>query len=171
MTAAVVWLATGPFSGNGSLSYPKCHVNGMIRTRSGRMAHCGLVHQRAIRSFPKVFVMTRTFALAAAVLALASVQASANETQASIDARLQRQLGQIEQGRQDGSITWTEGIKLRAEAKSIAERESDLLEAHGKLTKKDRVELKKDEHKFAEDIEDKKENGLRRPFWLPRVGR
>ena len=36
------------------------------------------------------------------------------------------QLGQIEQGRQDGSITWREGLRLRAEQQRITRVRNDL---------------------------------------------
>ena len=117
--------------------------------------------------------MTRIASISLAAIAaitLLAGQVSAHETKASIDARLQQELGKIEQGRQDGSITWREGLTLRAEARAIAKREAGLLEDHGKLTKRDKSELKKAEHDFAEDIEAKKNNGWRRPAWLPRIG-
>ena len=58
----------------------------------------------------------------AMVLTLAPATAMAN----SIDNRQARQADRIEQGRQTGSVTWTEGIKLRAEQRKIARTEAKL---------------------------------------------
>ena len=61
---------------------------------------------------------TKIAALALALVTLAPVTAMANK----IDNRQAKQAERIEAGRQTGSITWTEGIKLRAEQRKIARR-------------------------------------------------
>lgn len=114
--------------------------------------------------------MFRTALISLSLLALGTAAASAHETKASIDAREQRQLGQIEQGRQDGSITWTEGIKLRAEQKFIAKREEQMM-ADGKLSKAEKGELARLQAEAAAHIKEEKNDGQHRPGFLPRVGR
>ena len=114
--------------------------------------------------------MFRNALIALSLIATGATAAAAHETQATIDAREQRQLGQIEQGRQDGSITWTEGIKLRAEQKFIATREQQML-ADGRLSKAEKRELARLQAEAAEHIKDEKTDNQRRLSFLPRFGR
>ena len=91
-------------------------------------------------------------------------------SRAGIDAREQRQLGRIEQGRQAGSISWREGLKLRAEQRRIAQTEA-ALGADGRLTKSDRRLLSDMQNDANSSIQAENNDGWRRLWWLPRFGR
>lgn len=113
--------------------------------------------------------MSKIAFIAAALLAATSASAFAHPTKGAIDAREQRQLGQIEQGRQDGSITWTEGLKLRAEQKRIASAEAGFA-ADGRLSRKERQILDRMQDDAARHITEEANDNHRRRF-LPRFGR
>ena len=104
------------------------------------------------------------------VTAGAAAAAAHEPSKADIDARELRQLGQIDEGRQNGSITWREGRKLRSEQKFIATREQQML-ADGKLSKAEKRELDRLQDEAAESIKQEKTDGQRRFSWLPRFGR
>ena len=106
--------------------------------------------------------MTKIAALTLALLTLAPVTAMAN----SIDDRQANQAYKIERGRQTGSVTWTEGIKLRAEQRKIARTEAQL-KSDGYLSKSDKRTLTKMQNKAGKDIYAEKHDGLRRVEWLP----
>ena len=76
----------------------------------------------------------------------------------------------IEQGRQTGKITWTEGLKLRAEQKRIASKEAQF-RSDGYLSPSERRQLRAMQNDASEHIADEKSDGWRRAWWLPRVGR
>ena len=80
------------------------------------------------------------------------------------------QVGQIERGRQDGSITWREGLRLRAEQQRISQVRSDL-EIDGRLPTVNRRVLYRMQDEAAEHIEEARSNGRHRLIGLPRVGR
>jgi len=105
-------------------------------------------------------------ALIAAALAATTVAANA----ASINRTQQHQLDRIEQGRQTGSVTWTEGLKLRAQQKRISNREAQL-RSDGYLSRSDRNELRSMQRQASKNITAKKTNAKARPTWLPRVGK
>jgi hypothetical protein len=111
--------------------------------------------------------MLRTALSAAALLVATSAMAQAN----SIEDRQLRQYGRIEEGRQDGSITWREGLQLRAEQKRIARLEQALENRHGRLTRRNWRYLHHLQNDASEHIEAEKDNNHYRPAWLPRVGR
>lgn len=113
--------------------------------------------------------MSRIALIATAALLATSAGAFAHESKTSIDARELRQLGQIEQGRQDGSITWTEGMRLRAEQKRIAATEAAFME-DGHLSKREKRVLRKMQDDAAQHIKDESNDNQRRRF-LPRFGR
>ena len=110
--------------------------------------------------------MTKIAALTLALLTLAPATVMAN----SIDNRQARQADRIEQGRQTGSVTWTEGLKLRAEQRKIARTEA-MLKSDGYLSSKDKRELSKMQNKASKHIASEKHDGLKRVEWLPRVGK
>ena len=114
--------------------------------------------------------MNQIVLIASGLLIASTAGAFAHETKASIEAREQRQLGQIEQGRQDGSITWREGIELRKQQKAIAATEAEYF-ADGRLSKHEKHELKELQEEAAEHIKEEQTDGWRRPSWLPRFGR
>jgi hypothetical protein len=109
---------------------------------------------------------TKISAIALALLTLAPVTANAN----SIDNRQANQADRIEKGRQTGSVTWTEGIKLRAEQRKISRTEAKL-KSDGYLSSKDKRVLTKMQNKASKHIVTEKHDGLKRVDWLPRVGK
>jgi hypothetical protein len=110
--------------------------------------------------------MPRTALVAIAFLLTTPAIAAAD----GIGDRQTFQYGQIEQGRQVGSITWTEGLRLRAEQQHITQVRNDL-EQDGALPKVNRRVLYRMQDEAAEHIEQARENGLHRLQGLPRVGR
>jgi hypothetical protein len=110
--------------------------------------------------------MFRIGTLALAILATSSAAAFAGK----VDDRREHQYYKIEQGRQDGSITWTEGLKLRGEQRKISKVES-ILKSDGYLSKKDRRILNKMQNKAAYQIESQSDDRWHRVWWMPRFGR
>jgi len=104
--------------------------------------------------------------LIATALAATTVAASAG----SVNGTQQRQLDRIEQGRKSGSITWTEGIKLRAEQNRIKSKEAQY-RSDGYLSRNERNELKSMQRQASKNITNEKYDGKARPSWLPRVGK
>lgn len=104
----------------------------------------------------------------AAATALIATTAAASA--ASVDARQDYQAKRIEQGRKSGKITWTEGLKLRAEQKRIANKEADF-KSDGYLSKSERRQLRYMQNNASENISDEKHDGWKRAWWLPRVGK
>ncbi|MFN3624809.1 MAG: hypothetical protein ACK4TP_12190 [Hyphomicrobium sp.] len=104
----------------------------------------------------------------AAATALIATTAAASA--ASIDDRQEYQAKRIEQGRKSGKITWTEGLKLRAEQKRIANKEADF-KSDGYLSKSERRQLRYMQNNASEHISDEKHDGWKRAWWLPRVGK
>jgi hypothetical protein len=115
--------------------------------------------------------MKRIAVIATGILAATSASAFAHTpTHTEIEAREQRQLGEIEQGRQTGAITWTEGLKLRAEQKRIKQIE-EYYEADGHVSKAERSSLTALQNNARQDIVREQNDGWHRVWWLPRFGR
>lgn len=110
--------------------------------------------------------MAKFSLLTAGILLASTVVASAHST----EARIEEQRDVIEQGRQDGSITWREGLKLRKQQAEIAQRRAQLL-ADGHLSRKDRRELNGMLDKSEHSIISEENDSWRRLWWLPRVGK
>ncbi len=111
--------------------------------------------------------MNRTVVPLALILSIAApALASAN----SIDDRRDRQAERIEKGRNNGSITWTEGIKLRAEQRKIARTEA-ALKSDGYLSKSDRAKLNTMQNSASHNIRAEANDGWHRLWGLPRVGK
>lgn len=110
--------------------------------------------------------MNKTALIAAGLLVATTAAASAH----SIDATQERQANRIEQGRETGKITWTEGLKLRAEQKRISRTEASY-KADGYLSKSERRNLRDMQESAAENIAHEKNDHWRRAWWLPRFGR
>ncbi len=110
--------------------------------------------------------MNKIAIIATGLLVATSAAASAH----SIDATRDRQSDRIEYGRQTGKITWTEGLRLRAEQRRIARTEA-ALESKGYLTKSEHRTIRAMQEDAAEHIAAEKNDGWRRLWWLPRVGR
>lgn len=110
--------------------------------------------------------MIRTTVLALASLTALPAVAAAH----SNDARLTEQAGMIERGRQDGAITWTEGMKLRQEQRQIERVLADF-NADGRLTQKERRIVHGLQDTAEASIADAIDNYRHRISGLPRVGR
>lgn len=110
--------------------------------------------------------MNKIILAAATALVATTAAASAD----SIERRQERQAERIEHGRESGKITWTEGLKLRAEQRRIARTEQAYRDK-GYLTRSERRELHHKQDAAAEHIYEKKHNGWYRAWWAPRVGR
>jgi hypothetical protein len=107
------------------------------------------------------------------IIPLALILSIAAPAVASADAfsnRQARQAERIEQGRNNGSITWTEGIKLRAEQNRIA-RTKAAMESKGYLTRSDRAKLAEMQTKASQNIREESRDGWHRLWGLPRVGK
>ena len=102
--------------------------------------------------------------------ATAFIATTAVASAASINDRQDYQANRIEQGRKTGKITWTEGLKLRAEQKRIANKEAQY-KSDGYLSKSERRSIRYMQNDAAEHIADEKNDGRRRVWWLPRVGK
>lgn len=100
----------------------------------------------------------------------ALIASTAVVSAASIDDRQDYQASRIEQGRKTGKITWTEGLKLRAEQRRIANKEA-AFRSDGYLSKSERRTLRYMQNDASEHIVDEKSDARRRPWWLPRVGK
>jgi len=105
------------------------------------------------------------FATATALIATTAVASAA-----SINDRQEYQANRIEQGRKTGKITWTEGLKLRAEQKRIANKEAQF-KSDGYLSKSERRSIRYMQNDASEHIADEKHDARRRAWWLPRVGK
>jgi hypothetical protein len=110
--------------------------------------------------------MNKIALIATGLLIATSAAASAN----SIEATKERQADLIEHGRETGKITWTEGLRLRAEQRRIARAEVEYKEK-GYLTSSERRDLRNRQEEAAEHINEEKNNGWSRVWWLPRVGK
>ena len=110
--------------------------------------------------------MKKFVLIAAAALVATTAAASAG----SINGTQESQADRIEHGRETGKITWTEGLKLRAEQNKIT-RTQAAYEDKGYLTKSERRTLRNMQEEAAEHITEEKNDGWRRLWWLPRVGR
>ncbi|MEQ1719411.1 MAG: hypothetical protein ABL907_26040 [Hyphomicrobium sp.] len=103
--------------------------------------------------------------IATAVLAASSVSALAN----SNDYRQREQNAQIESGREGGSITWREGLKLRRQQDEIARIEANM-KADGHLTRDEKRTLHTLQDNAQDRIARESSDGWRRPWWLRRFG-
>jgi len=109
--------------------------------------------------------MKKVFLIAASLLMATTAAASA----ASINGTQSYQAKRIEQGRETGKITWTEGLKLRAEQNKIKRTEAEF-RSDGYLSKSEYRTLKKMQHDASKDIAHEAHDGWKRVWWLPRVG-
>ena len=111
--------------------------------------------------------MTKIGLIAGTLLIASTVAASAHSN--SVDRRQEHQANRIEHGRQTGQITWTEGLKLRAEQRRIARLEAKL-RADGYLSRSDRSKLNELQRDARRHITKEAHDSKRRASWLPRVG-
>lgn len=111
--------------------------------------------------------MNKIVLIAATALIATTAAASAHGT--SIDARQAYQEKRIETGRKKGSITWFEGLKLRAEQNMISRRKA-AYRSDGRLSYSERKKLQRLQHKAKRHINHEAHDGWRRVWWLPRFG-
>jgi hypothetical protein len=110
-----------------------------------------------------------SFIAAAGLVLFSAVTASAASTR-QIYEREARQADRIEDGRRSGSITWREGLKLRAEQRRIKRVESDF-RRDGHLDRQERRILSNMQDRASARIRDERRDSWRRAWWAPRVGR
>jgi hypothetical protein len=109
--------------------------------------------------------MKKVFLIATTALLATAGAASAH----SIDGTRAWQEKRIERGRETGQITWTEGLKLRAEQNRIARKEAQF-RSDGHLSRAEYRKLRKMQRDASRDIAHEKHDGWHRVWWLPRVG-
>jgi hypothetical protein len=124
------------------------------------------LHSGAASSEEEVDTMKKIILAVATALVATTAAASAD----TISRRQEYQSDRIEQGRKTGSITWTEGLKLRAEQKRIA-RTEEAYRDKGYLTRSDRRDLRGMQNEASAHIAQKKNNSWYRAWWAPRVGK
>ena len=110
--------------------------------------------------------MKKVFLIATSLLIAGTAVASAH----SIDGTQSWQAKRIEQGRKTGKITWTEGLKLRAEQNRIARKEAEF-RSNGYLSASEHRKLRLMQNEASRHIAKEKHDGRQRVWWLPRVGR
>jgi len=111
--------------------------------------------------------MTKIGLIAASLLIATTAAASAHST--SIDSRQNWQAKRIDSGRQSGSITWFEGLKLRAEQHKITRLKAKY-RADGRLSYSERKELQRLQYEAKTHINNETYDSWRRVRWLPRFG-
>jgi hypothetical protein len=109
------------------------------------------------------------FIAAAGLVLVSAVSASAASTN-QINDRQYRQADRIEDGRRAGSITWREGIKLRAEQRRIKKVERAFRD-DGRLDRQERRILSNMQDRASSNIRSERRDSWRRAWWAPRVGR
>ena len=109
-------------------------------------------------------------AAAGSLVALSAVFAGPASAYDNVNQRQYRQDYRIEQGRRDGSITWMEGLKLRAEQRRIAQAEARF-RSDGYLSPYERRTLSELQHQSSKHIQHERHDNQDRPWWLPRFGR
>ena len=109
--------------------------------------------------------MNKVALIAAGILAASSASAFAH----SNDARQSEQWNKIEQGRNDGSITWREGIKLRRQQAEFARIEAEM-KADGRLSRTEKRSLHRIQDQTQHSIVREANDGWQRPWWLRRFG-
>lgn len=114
--------------------------------------------------------MSKFSYIAAAGLVLFSATAASAASGRTIHDRQDRQADRIEDGRRSGSITWREGMKLRAEQRRIRSTER-LFHRDGRLDRDERRVLTKMQDRASSNIRNERRDGWRRVWWAPRVGR
>jgi hypothetical protein len=110
--------------------------------------------------------LTKKTILAAALMLAGAGSALAH----SNEARQDEQAQSIEQGRRDGSITWTEGRQLRKDQREI-EQVKQSFEADGHLSRDEKKILYKMQNTAEDHIEAEANDNRHRASWLPRFGR
>jgi hypothetical protein len=110
--------------------------------------------------------MKKVFLIATSLLIAGTAAASAH----SVNSTQNQQAKRIEHGRESGKITWTEGLKLRAEQNKIARKETEFRN-DGYLSASEKRKLHVMQKKAGKHIAQESHDGWKRVWWLPRVGR
>lgn len=114
--------------------------------------------------------MSKISYIAAAGLVLFSAASASAASSRNIEARQYKQADRIEDGRRAGSITWREGMKLRAEQRRIKKVER-AFENDGRLDRQERRILSNMQDRASANIRSERRDSWRRAWWAPRVGR
>lgn len=114
--------------------------------------------------------MSKISFIAAAGLVLFSAVTASAASSRQIHERQDRQADRIEDGRRAGSITWREGMKLRAEQRRIQRVEHDF-RRDGYLDRQERRILTNMQDRASARIRHERRDSWRRAWWAPRVGR
>jgi hypothetical protein len=114
--------------------------------------------------------MNKISLIAAAGLVMSSAVAAAAHSSNAINYRQDRQADRIEDGRRSGSITWREGLKLRAEQRRIKRVEQNF-RSDGHLDRQERRILTNMQDNASSHIRSERRDSWRRAWWAPRVGR
>jgi methionine-rich copper-binding protein CopC len=108
---------------------------------------------------------------AVALIALGALAASSSLAAAhSVDQRQAAQIDRIEDGRNAGTITWREGVKLRREQAQIARAEQQF-KSDGRVSRDEKRALTQLQNQANHDIARESNDGWRRAWWVPRFGR
>ena len=110
--------------------------------------------------------MFRTAISAAAILVGTTAMASAD----SVQNRQGRQYDRIEAGRENGSITWLEGLRLRAEQRHVSKVATYLRDGDGHFSGGNGLAVRRLQNQASADIQEAADNYHYRLRWLPRVG-
>ena len=111
--------------------------------------------------------MLKTAITATAFLIAGTAIASAD----NVENRQDRQYHRIDVGRENGSITWLEGLRLRAEQRHVAKVAAYLRDEDGHYSGGNGLAVRRLQNQASADIQDAKDNNHYRVWWLPRVGR
>ena len=114
--------------------------------------------------------MSKISFIAAAGLVLFSAASASAASSRNIEARQDRQADRIDDGRRTGSITWREGMKLRAEQRRI-KRVETAFERDGHLDRQERRILSNMQDRASSNIRHERNDSWHRVWWAPRVGR
>ena len=109
--------------------------------------------------------------IAAGLIAALSTSALASDLQDRVEDRQSYQMKRIEQGRKDGTVTWTEGIKLRAEQRRIEAAEQAFKSDDGRIDRQEFQQLKQMQDEASKHIFAESHDSKNRPSWLPRIGK
>lgn len=108
--------------------------------------------------------------LATVTLVALAATASGAAAHTRVDARQAKQWDRIQNGRDNGTITWREGLKLRREQAQIARTEAQF-KADGRLTHDEKRALNQLQNTANHNISRQASDGWYRAWWLPRFGR
>lgn len=106
----------------------------------------------------------------AAGLVLISATSASAASLSNIEQRQDRQADRIEDGRRTGSVTWREGLKLRAEQRRI-NRVERAFASDGHVDRQERRILTNMQDRASANIRHERNDSWHRLWWAPRIGR